>query len=376
MTKRIAIIVLAILTMAAPFLNLPLASADTNGITGTYLFNADDGKYLTDSEWCNAQGKHLSWPTSLATCNTGGGTVSNFDKSTSSYAIFRDTQPTGQTITCGGQTRAYSTNRFKIFVASPGKKLTFYKGLDANGAQQYYITTNAPYNIATILAEPNSDPDYKCNWTGSYALNQYETTSGGTVIDPNNISGFRGTPLTGISIAGQVGAVNVNYASSWDVAHLTSHVPYGVDGAANCGTLDIGCWVGKLTSGFTNVIKDLFGLFVDGFKWLFVPDGDNIKASYDSLNAFMNNKLGFLAYPFTFIGNVFSAFTSGSSWCNSSSCTKNFGTLFGQPFVLNLGQVQTTMPTIWTWFTAMIRGITILLLLLAVRNKYRSVTAK
>ncbi len=376
MTKRIAVIVLAILTMAVPFFNLPVAYAASDGITGSYLFNPDDGKYLTDSEWCNAQGKHLSWPTSLATCNTGGGTVPGFDKSTSSYAIFRDNQPAGQTVTCGGQTRAYATNRFTIFVASAGKKMTFYKGLDANGTQQYYITSNAPYNVATIRAEPNSDPDYKCNWTGSYSLGQYESTSGGNIVDPNAISGFRGSLLGSDLQAGQVGAVNVDYSSSWDVAHLTNHVPYGQDGAANCGTLDIGCWVGKLTSGFTNGIKALFGLFVDGFQWLFVPDGGTIKSSYDSLSTFMNAKLGFLAYPFTFIGNVFAAFTSGSSWCNSSSCIKNFGTLFGQPFVLNLGQVQTTMPTIWTWFTAMIRGITILLLLLAVRGKYRSVTAK
>ena len=376
MTKRIAILVLTAFTMLIPLLDVaPKASADN--ISVGYVLDSDPGAHLSDSEWCNAQGKHLSWPTAVSTCNTGGGTTT-FDKANSSYAMFRSypTQINNPDYTpTNGKPQYLKTNRFVMYVASTGHKITFYKGPDANGNQQYYLTSDAFISVVNIVAEPNSDPDFKYNWTGSYSLDQYSTgvTSG---INPADIPNFRGVVIGNDQFVAQVGAVNVNYASSWDMGHFTNNVPYGEDGAANCGTLDIGCWVGKLTSGFTNGIKALFGLMVDAFKWLFIPDGTQIKSSFDDLTTFMNNKLGFLAYPFTFIGNVFNAFTSGSSWCNDTGCSKNFGNLFGHPFNVNLGQMQTTMPSIWFWFTGMIRGLTILTLLLAVRQKYRAVTSK
>jgi len=347
--------------------------AETTGYQdGSYILDADEGKHLTDSDWCAVQNKHLNWPDSLKTCNSGGGVISDFDKSTSSYVMMRDLQPEPPiSMSCNGTTINMKTNRYRIYVAETGKKITFHK----NGFQ-YYFTSNGPVTIGTIRAEPKSDPDYKCNWTGSFSNGQYETTYLSGITDPSTINAGNGFVIGNDLFAAQVGTNKVDYADSWDAAHFTNHVPYGESEGKSCSTLDIGCWVGKITSGFTNAIKEIVGLVGDLFSWLFVPAADEVSNAFNEFGTFMNAKLGFLAYPFDFIGGVFNAFTSGSSWCNSSSCSKSFGNLFGHNFTVNLGQTQTTMPTLWTWFTGMVRGLTIVALLFAVRQKYRSVTNK
>jgi hypothetical protein len=372
MIKRIMMVVIAI-TITIPLLPLQ-TSAD--GIVQQYLLESDPGNHLTDSFWCQAQNKNLSWPTAIGTCNTGGGAIQGFDKTNWSYVILRNVDP-GNTpnpnyTSSNGQPQYLHKNVFTIIVASPNHKLTFYKNSTDN---QYYITSDAVMTKAFIQAEPNSDPDYKYNWTGAYSLDQYQTGVQG-YFDPTVIPNFKGFVIGNDIYSGQVGTNNVTYASSWDMGQFTSHVPYGDDGASSCGTLDIGCWIGKLTQGFTDGVKALFGLLVDGFKWLFIPDSGSINDEWNGLNSFLQQHLGFLVYPFTFVGNFFSAFTSNDSWCSSTSCSKDFGTLYGHHFNVNLGQMQSTMPTVWAWFSGMLRGLVILALLLAVRQKYRQVTSR
>lgn len=372
MIKRIAMVVIAI-TITIPLLPFT-ASAD--GIVQQYLLESDPGNHLTDSFWCQAQNKNLSWPTALATCNTGGGALQGFDKNTSSYVVLRNVDPGTTTnpnyTTSNGQPQYLHKNVFTIIVASPNHKLTFYKN---STDSQYYITSDASMTKAWIQAEPNSDPDYKYNWTGAYSLDQYQTGVQG-YFDPTAIPNFKGFVIGNDIYSGQVGTNNVTYASSWDMGQFTSHVPYGDDGANSCGTLDIGCWIGKLTQGFTDGVKALFGLLVDGFKWLFVPSSSDIQNEWSGFNQFLQNQLGVLTYPFTFINNLFNAFTSNDNWCNDTTCSKDFGTLYGHDFTINLGQTEKTMPTMWGWFTGLIRGMSILVLFLAVRNKYKAVTAR
>lgn len=376
--KRLALIIVAVVIAAVSM--MPASSYALDSQQVGYILPSNEGVHLTDSKWCATTTADKSWPYSLANCNTGSGVISDFNKDTSSYVMFKAIDD-GTTVnpnytSTNGQPQYLKLNRYTIYVAEAGKKIIFYKGKDALGGTQYYFTTNGnTMRSATIRAEPNSDPDYKYNWTGSFASGAYNISVGST-FTMTSVNGGRGFVIGNDRYDSEVGAINVDYAASWDFAHMTNHVPYGTDGAPGCGTLDIGCWVGKLTSGFTNGIKELFGLMVDAFKWLWVPDGSVIKSSFDDLNTFMNNKLGFLAYPYTFLSNLLNSFNSSSSWCNSTSCVKNFGNLFGHAFTVNLGQTAATMPTLWTWFTAMLRGILVLTLILAIRQKYRQVTAK
>jgi formate-dependent nitrite reductase membrane component NrfD len=90
----------------------------------------------------------------------------------------------------------------------------------------------------------------------------------------------------------------------------------------------------------------------------------------------MDLKLGFLTYPITFIANMFGAFTSSSSWCTSGSCTKSFGNFMGSNFTVDLNQMQTTMPTLWAFLLAALRGLTVLALIFGIRKKYMEVIHK
>jgi len=343
-----------------------------------WVLDSSQAKHLSEAHWCSTTTANKSWPTSLKTCDTGGGKLANFNEKTSSYVMFEDLQAvlTNPDYTpTNGQPQYLKQNRFTIYVARPGKKITFWSTTDSLGGKQYYFTSTDVIDRAYVRAEPNTDPDFKYNWRGAYAAGQYETGAG-SPLNPATANGGRGFVIGNDLFASQVGAVNVDYASSWDMGHFTDHVPYGTDGKDGCGTLDIGCWVRSITSGFTQGIKELFGLFMDAIKWLFVPDSDELHNAWQEFSDFMEAKLGFIAYPFTFFANVFNAFDSGSSWCNSSSCVKNFGNLMGRNFTVNLRQTQSNMPTLWNWFTGMIRGLTVVALLLAVRGKYRQVTNK
>lgn len=370
MNRLIASLILMALIVTA--LPMPKASALESQQIG-YLLEASTGPHLSDSEWCNAQGKHLSWPTALSTCNTGGGVVSGFNKTSSSYVIFRSLEPTPRLNDGSGHT--LNTNRYQLFIAQPNKKITFYRGLDANGALQYYFTSDDYITKAEIRAEPNTDPDYKYNWTGSFSSGQYYSTST-SIFSPSTVNGGRGFVIGNDLYDSQVGAINTTYAESWDLGQFSKTVPYGEDGNANCGTMDIGCWVGKITSGFTTGIKELFGLMVDGFSWLFIPDGKVVKAQFDTSNALMTAHLGFLSYPFTFLGDFYNSFNSTSSWCNDTSCTKHLGNVMGSDFTLNLGAMQRMTPTIWTFMTLALRGIAVIMLIFTLRAKYMEVVTR
>jgi len=343
-----------------------------------WILEASQAKHLSEAHWCMTTTANKAWPTSVKSCDTGGGKLSTFDEKTSSYVMFENLQSVLSNpdyTPSNGQPQYLKQNRFTMYVAQPNKKLTFWSTTDALGGKQYYLTSTDVISVVNVTAEPNTDPDFKYNWRGSYANNQFSTGTS-TPINPATVNGGRGIVIGNDRFASAVGTNNVEYSNSWDMGHFTQGVPYGTDGKDGCGTLDIACWVRSITSGFTQGIKELFGLFIDAIKWLFVPDSDQLNNAWEEFSDFMEAKLGFLAYPFTFFSNVFNAFDSGSSWCNSSSCVKNFGNLMGRNFTVNLGQTQTNMPTIWNWFTGMIRGLTVVALLLAVRGKYRQVTNK
>lgn len=363
----------SIIFMAIP---MPKAAAVYINPDVSYVLNSDDGKYLNDQKWCAAQGNAQSWAYAIGHCNTGSGVIPAFDKSTSSYVVLRKNlvnQVADPDYPYVAQHSQYfKKNVFQVIVASAGKKLVFYKNPDG----QYYITSLDPIYSATLTAEPNDDPDYKYNWTGSYANNQYSTAYLG-VTTPASFSGYKGFVIGNDIYSGQVGAVNVGYSDSWDVGKFTDHVPYAPDDTASaCGVFDIPCYmtkiVGSLSSSFQNFIIAVF----KGLATIFVPDTAQIKTKFDDLTSSLNSHLGFIAYPFTFLGNFFSAFTNNSGFCSTSSCTKNFGNLFGHPYTVNLTQLKTTAPTFYTMATLFLQGTLVVALIFSIKREFNKTTEK
>lgn len=106
------------------------------------------------------------------------------------------------------------------------------------------------------------------------------------------------------------------------------------------------------------------------------PSPTAMQTEFNSLESFFNAKLGFLVYPFSFFAGVFNAFTSSSSWCNTTTCTKSFGNIFGTPYTVNLTQLSTTMPQLWSFLLIFMRGALIVGLLYGIRAKYLEVMSK
>ena len=366
-------ITLFIAFVVAAVMFFPVTTSALDGQAVSYVLNASDGIHLTDTKWCSTTNK--SWVTAVKTCASGAGSLSYFNQQTSSYVLFKKVELSPQLTnpsytTTNGQPQYLKTNRYKLYVASENKKLSFYKNAD----NQYYVTSTDTINQFDITAEPNSDPDYKYNWTGGFSSGQYTVTAN-TSINPN-VAGYKGIVIGNDVYEGQVGAVNVDYASSWNVGKFTNWVPVGEEGTPGCGTLDIGCWIGSLTRGFTQGVKEMFGLMIDAFVWLWVPDGTKIKASFDSMATTLGDRLGFLSYPFTFLASFWGAYNSSSNWCNSTTCVKSLGTVFGTNFTINFGAMQQETPTVWTFLTLAARGLAVVTLMFALRAKWVEVTTK
>ena len=140
-----------------------------------------------------------------------------------------------------------------------------------------------------------------------------------------------------------------------------------------CDTLDIGCHVDNILTMIKNVFVrignffvsiweaivligeffvDFFvklgEFFVDLFQSLFIPDSDDVKDTFDTLSTFLNNKLGFLMFPFDFIINFLNRFISLSNEpvkniTISSVSIGDFGTLI-PGFTFNIAEYWEMAP--------------------------------
>lgn len=91
-----------------------------------------------------------------------------------------------------------------------------------------------------------------------------------------------------------------------------------------CDTLDVGCHVDNILTMIKNVFVRIGNFFVSILDFLasafsklqellislFVPDSDDISSLFDTLSTFLNNKLGFLMFPFDFIIDFLNRFVS------------------------------------------------------------------
>lgn len=91
-----------------------------------------------------------------------------------------------------------------------------------------------------------------------------------------------------------------------------------------CETLDIGCHVDNILTMIKNIFVRIGNFFVSILEFfsslfielgnlltsLFVPNSDDVNSVFDTLSTFLNNKLGFLMFPFEFIIDFLNRFVS------------------------------------------------------------------
>jgi len=196
--------------------------------------------------------------------------------------------------------------------------------------------------------------------------------SGAPESDPT----YHKLKLTGTSVACISAMHGVEYDPGYAGPKYKAAQGYTLGGGASCATWDVAC---KLSGAFQTVTGAIGDFAREVFSWftgLFMPEGSKIKGYIDDFNAFMVSKLGFLTYPFSFLSNVFNAFTTGATWCTNTSCQKDFGVIFGTHFIMDLNEPQIATPTIWSWFKGVVVGLTILELVITIRRKMMSVVHK
>jgi hypothetical protein len=248
-----------------------------------------------------------------------------------------------------------------------------------------------PYLAAFTQADQNpvtgeyaKSVEYSLTAGSSQTATEFEVDLGAkTVVNNGNVPVDPGKFKFGSSGNGNISELSCIQTAKgftqpfiWNGKSISESVP--TQGGEKCnGALDFGCWIGKAFNGIGDGFNAVGRAIVQGIASIFMPDGNKIKADFDSLTSFMTAKLGFLTFPFQFLNDMYNGFNDTSNnWCNSTSCVKNFGNLYGQPFTVNFKQGETAYPAIWTYFLAAIRGVTVLGVVFAVRHKYLEIVNK
>lgn len=306
-----------------------------------------------------------NWPAMLKkqyiNGSQNGGGYESFDSNANSYLIYNNvTNYSGV-----GSPR----NMFTVIVGSSANNLT----IDVDSASPNHIKLSGTLisndfgsTSSTLASEPTTVKTYNSEPSGGYGFTAFPSTN---LTSPYDLT---------TNVGCMVVAHNVTYGAAFTANYnkFVSTQDYALTDGSACKATDFGCWIGKAFNAVDDTFASVGIAIVESITNLFAPDGTQIKASFDDFNSFMQAKLGFLVYPITFLVNVFDAFTSTSSWCTQISCVKDFGNLFGSDFTLNLSQPGITMGDYWNWLLLAIRGLTVLTLILAVKNKYKGVVHK
>jgi len=327
--KILPVLLLSLLVVFTPFARTQKASAYSTQPPTCAGFSTDLGW-----NWKDALQSSSGW---TANDQTHGYTVDNFPGSVLMFQVF------------GG---GYSGDTIVQFNRTYGHS-KFYQN----------TTGNYGFNNTTVTLTGGADSAIYFYWVnGSHTI----TTGGG------NFTGATTAPAVGSSFDVKCVqfAYNYSYDSNYDIGQFNSEIA----GQANaCGTWDLVC---KSSGFFTSLATDTFNKIkavLSSIASIFVPDSAQVTSDFNDFNTFMQSKLGFLTYPVTFLASLFSAFAPDTSWCTTSSCTKSFGNFYGQPVAINLIAAKAAMVSYWDWFIAMVRGVTVLGLILAIRRKYISI---
>lgn len=178
-------------------------------------------------------------------------------------------------------------------------------------------------------------------------------------------------------------AKGATYDSDWIGAKFSQTPTQQVtDCSANSGISKVTCEIANFFDGVADTFLGVGKAIVGGIATLFLPDTDQIMVEVNDFFDYMEAKLGFLVYPFQFMGGIFNAFedTEGHAFsCTSTSCNIGFGggaTFFGSGIGVDLTALNDVAPTLFSFIVNVIRGMTVFALIMMLRKKYTEVVAK
>jgi hypothetical protein len=170
-----------------------------------------------------------------------------------------------------------------------------------------------------------------------------------------------------------VGTHNVGYSSNYG-----SHYGAIQGQTEECDLLDVACNVRALGASIATGFSNLTDALLAGIQALFVPSQNAFHDFFDSMSTFFTTKFGFLAYPITFMVNLFGAVTTwhhiGSQYSTITCIVSLPGNFFGTDHLsFNYCAIENTLPGVWTAAQLLIQASTVLMLFYAFKRKYDEV---
>lgn len=160
----------------------------------------------------------------------------------------------------------------------------------------------------------------------------------------------------------------VNYPAGWTGGTYTTTAPQQVK---TCdGAFDLKCHISNLMDGVADTLSGMAAAVLNGIGDFFMPDGDYITAEMNETKTLIEEKMGFMLFPIETVVEIFNAYNDPVGACTPFTCTKNFGTWYGAPLIVNFYQIKDTTPTVWTIMTLVSRSMLVITLLYTVRNAY------
>lgn len=128
-----------------------------------------------------------------------------------------------------------------------------------------------------------------------------------------------------------------------------------------------------VVGGLGCVIRNFGVWLTNTLKMLFIPTGQFFKELFDDFNSFFNEKLGFIAYPITFLIGFF---TDVMNAAGSPNCAIEGGSLFGVNADIDLCKMQNNIPQIYNGIIVLIRAAVAFTLIFALFRKYHEVVGE
>lgn len=362
--KKASILFTTVMVLSTVFFAFPLSSvANANSL------------YVAPSTSCGSV-SDFDWPSWLKAA-TGGGSA--FDPDASSYVIFMTTTSYSGFTADHSSLSSYSWEIYKS--SDDTKPLLLSADTTTHGGTYQGVI----YAQNGALLEDNyiEDYNYVPNPGSSTSVKQFTGSSWNSLPVGVSPAPAHGYLFSNNEVGCVLAAHNVIYAANYSaydqppgIAAYAAGV--GASGSAStCSALNIGCWIGKAFNGVQNTLVSVAEAGISAITSLFEPNSTYLGDQFSSFYTFLQDKLGFIMYPVTFFVNFFNAYgDTSNNWCTDTSCVKDFGNFYGHDFNVNVTQIKTSFPTVWTLIVSTIRGLTVLAVVMAIRRKFIEVTEK
>lgn len=232
---------------------------------------------------------------------------------------------------------------------------------DNNPTSTEYVL--AVYFADSVSFNQSTGGNRTISWTNARQFNITKDPNSSYYQDTVTSISFL-TTQSNVSPSCIMSAKNVIYSSSYTGVVYTDALPQQEN---DCQGFDVACYVQTGLNSVANTIRDIFQATIN----LFIPQGEQISSEIQRIYDFYTEKLGFLAYPITFLVDANDTLTNaGNSFCNANNCVLDLGNFYGSNVQIDFLTIQQINAQLWTFILFIIRGATIIWIIERLHDEY------